>query len=588
MTDAPPDPSVPPVPPVPPTPPTPPVPPAAPLPPAAAAPVPPAASALPKPRVERARRWNVSLVWLLPVVAVAIGVSLLVRTVFLTGPRIELSFRSADGVEAGKTDVRYKEVVIGKVQSVSLGGADRHVVVGVRLDRSAWQFAVEDSLFWVVKPRIGAGGVTGLGTLLSGAYIAADIGTSTKSQSEFKGLETPPLVLRGEPGVVFVLRAEDLGSLDVGSPVFHRRTPVGRVVGYALDPVRDELSIKVFIEAPYERLVSGDTRFWNASGIDLSINASGLTLNTQTIASILAGGVAFDTPGRTEATPPAPANSTFRLFIDRRTALAPPDGPALLVRMVFDSTVRGLAEGAAVDLLGVEIGKVTDISLQYDAQKKRLPIEVEAEIHPYRLGAVRTALLRSTAAGASSPASGGSEDAVVVQRLVANGLRAQLRTGNLLTGQVYIALDFVARRDARATIAADGALELPTVAGTFAEIQPQIAEIVEKVSKIPFEEIGKDLRSTLGRANAAIGQLTPEAQRSLAEVQKTLQRAQASLDTLDRNVTDPNAPIQRNVEDTLQELQRAARALRVLSDYLQQHPESLLRGKPPDPKIPSR
>jgi len=385
-------------------------------------------------------------------------------------------------------------------------------------------------------------------------------------------------VLRGEPGKIFVLRAFDLGSLDVGSPVFYRRTRVGRVVGYTLDPVRDELSVRVFIESPYQQLVGQDTRFWNASGIDLSINASGLTLNTQALASVLAGGIAFENPPGPRQ--PAAENTMFTLFNDRGAALAPPDGLPVRVRMVFESSVRGLVEGAAIDLLGIEIGRVTSIALQYDPARKRFPVEVLAEVFPQRLGPVRAALLKA------SPTPNG-DDAVVLQQLVAQGVRAQLRTGNLLTGQLYVALDFIGKGPARATLA-DGTLTMPTAAGTLAEIQPQIAEIVEKVSKIPFDEIGKDLRSTLAGANAAIGRLTPEAQKALSEVQKTLARAQASLDNLDRNVTDPGAPVQQNLQDTLVELQRTARALRVLADYLQQHPESILRGKPPDKPIPPR
>ena len=533
------------------------------------------AESVPKPRVARARRWNISLVWLLPAVAIAVGASLLVRTVFLTGPRIDIEFASAEGVEAGKTDVRFKEVVIGKVTSVSLRGDAKRVVVGVQLDRSAVGIAVEDTAFWVVRPRIGIGGVSGLGTLLSGAYIGTDAGISTKARTEFKGLEAQPFVLRGEPGAIYVLKSDDLGSLDVGSPVFYRRTKVGRVVGYTLDADRDDLSVRVFIEAPFQKLVSTNTRFWNASGIDLSINASGLTLNTQTLASVLAGGLAFENPPgpRTRA----PENSVFTLFNDRPSALAPPDGAAQPVRMVFDSSVRGLAEGASIDFLGIDIGRVTSIALLHDPDRKRFPVEVRADIYPRRLGAVRAAMLRN------APPDAG--DAAVLQQLVANGVRAQLRTGNLLTGQLYVALDFEAKQPARAVLT-DGTLTLPTVPGTLSEIQPQIAEIVEKVSKIPFDEIGKDLRSTLSSANAAIARLSPEAQKALTEVQKTLQKAQTSLDNLDRNITDPAAPVQQNLQETLQELQRTSRSLRVLSDYLQQHPESLLRGKPADAPLP--
>jgi paraquat-inducible protein B len=553
---------------------------AAPLPPSVTPPV----AELPQPRVTQARRWSVSLVWLLPAVAIAIGASLLVRTVFLVGPRIEIEFASAEGVEAGKTDVRYKEVVIGKVVSVSLRGDAKRVVVGIRLDRSASSIAVEDTVFWVVRPRIGVGGVSGLGTLLSGAYIAADAGVSKSSQSDFKGLEAPPLVMRGEPGSIFVLRSDDLGSLDVGSPVFHKRARVGRVVAYTLDPASDELSVKIFVETPFQNLVTTSSRFWNASGIDLTVNASGLTLNTQTLASVLAGGLAFENRPGAGVGLPASENAIFTLYNDRRTALAPPDGPPVRVRMVFDQSVRGLSDGAAVDLLGIEIGRVTSIALRYDGPHKRFPVEVLADIYPLRLGPLRNALVKA----APAPVEGRPPDAAVLQQLVANGVRAQIRSGNLLTGQLYIALDFVGKQPMNMAMDADGSMTMPTVPGTLSEVQPQIAEIVEKISKIPFDEIGKDLRSTLAGASQAIRQLTPEAQRAMVEVQKTLAKAQASLDSLDRNVTDPNAPLQHNLEETLQELQRASRSLRVLSDYLQQHPDSILRGKPADPAVPPR
>jgi len=544
------------------------------------APAPPlAAPDMPQPRVVQARRWHLSLVWLVPAVAIAVAASMLVRTVFLTGPRIEVEFASADGVEAGKTEVRYKEVVIGKVTSVSLRDDRKRVMVGVQLDRSAASFAVEDTTFWVVRPRIGTAGVSGLGTLFSGAYIATDSGVSNSSRSEFAGLEAPPLVLRGEPGSIFVLKADDLGSLDVGSPVYHRRTHVGRVVGYTLDSERDELSVKMFIEAPFQKLVTRQSHFWNASGIDLTINANGLTLNTQTLASVLAGGLAFENPPGVKPGPPAPENTVFTLYDDRRSALAPPDGTVVPMRMVFEQSVRGLSEGAAIDLLGIEIGKVRSVALQYDAQRKRYPAEVLADVYPLRLGGLRNALLAETA---------GADDAEVMRRLIGNGLRAQLRTGNLLTGQLYVALDFIPSTSRTLPSGVAGVVTIPTSPGTLSEIQPQIADIVSKVSKIPFDEIGQDLRKTLAGANAAIGQLTPEAQRALAEVQRTLTKAQGSLDSVDRNVTDPNAPVQRSVGETMVELQRTAKALRVLADYLQQHPESLLRGKPADAPVRQR
>ena len=553
---------------------------------------------LPRPKVDRPRRLGLSLVWLVPIVALLVAGSLFVRTVILVGPRIDIEFATADGIEPGKTDVRYKEVVVGKVQTVSLRGDRKRVIVTVRLDRSAAGLAVKDTQFWVVRPRIGAGGISGLGTLLSGAYIGTDAGVSEESRDSFVGLEGPPFVLRGEPGSVFVLRADDLGSLEVGSPVLYRRTRVGRVVGYTLEPALDEIAIRVFIEAPYHTLVTSQARFWNASGVDVRLSASGLAFNAQSVATVLAGGVAFELPPGVPKAEPARPDSRFVLFNDRRAALAPEDGVPIPVRMIFDQTARGLAENAPIDFLGIEIGRVRTVSLDYDAKRQSFPVRVMAEIFPLRLGAVRGALFSGID---GDPAA----ELNVLKRMVEKGLRAQLRTGNLLTGQLFVALDFVPKANKATATVTDGTLEMPTVPGTLSEVQSQVAEIVQKMAKVPFEEIGTNLAATLGQANkaiaqltpearkalaeasAAIGDLTPEAKKTLAEVERTLARAQASLDSLDRNVTNPNAPLQRNVEETMEELNRAAKSLRILSDYLQLHPESLLRGKPGDPALPA-
>jgi len=302
-------------------------------------------------------------------------------------------------------------------------------------------------------------------------------------------------------------------------------------------------------------------------------------------------------PGVPKAEPARP-DSRFVLFNDRRAALAPEDGVPIPVRMIFDQTARGLAENAPIDFLGIEIGRVRTVSLDYDAKRQSFPVRVMAEIFPLRLGAVRGALFSGID---GDPAA----ELNVLKRMVEKGLRAQLRTGNLLTGQLFVALDFVPKANKATATVTDGTLEMPTVPGTLSEVQSQVAEIVQKMAKVPFEEIGTNLAATLGQANkaiaqltpearkalaeasAAIGDLTPEAKKTLAEVERTLARAQASLDSLDRNVTNPNAPLQRNVEETMEELNRAAKSLRILSEYLQLHPESLLRGKPGDPALPA-
>lgn len=530
----------------------------------------------PEPELEHRRR--LSLVWLVPLLAVLVGLGLVVRHWLSTGPDIVIEFHTAEGLEAGKTEVRYKEVPVGKLTHVALAPDHAHVLATVQLDKSAASMAVKDTRFWVVRPRIGTAGVSGLSTLLSGAYIGVDAGVSDERVKRFVGLETPPFVLRNEPGRDFVLSAADLGSLDIGSPVYYRRIRVGRVVGYQLDAGLDALTVQVFVEAPYERLVTTQSRFWNASGVDLSLTASGLTLDTQALASVIAGGVAFATaPGAPASAPQAAQGTRFTLFNNSASALAPADGPPVPVRMVFEHNTRGLAVGAPIDTLGVEIGKVTSLRLQPEPKNGHFRVQAEADLYLGRLGVHGLP---------GMPA----DDRELLKLLVERGMRAQLRNGNLLTGQMYVAFDFLQHDGGPATI--DPTLArpmLPVVPSQFGNLQPQLLQIVKRISAIRFDEIGSDLQHTLRSASAAIDQLTPEARHALADVQKTLQQAthtldsaQQSLQSLDRNITGDEAPLQRNAQQTLDELQRAARALRVLSDYLQRHPEALLRGQRAD------
>ena len=557
---------------------------------------PPQAPPLPPPVIVRTRRARFSLVWIVPIVAALVGLLMLWRSVEQRGPELTISFRNAEGLEAGHTEVRYKDVAVGRVAKVMLSPDRERVIVTVNLDKSAEGLAVADTRFWVVRPRVNTAGVSGLSTLFSGAYIGVDAGVSSQEQRHFTGLEVPPFVLRGEPGRIFTLVADDLGSLEVGSPVLYRRTRVGRVVGFELDAVHDSLGVRIFVDAPNDQLVTTGSRFWNASGIDVTLGASGFTVNTQSIASVLIGGVAFANPDGPKASPPAPPEYRFRMADSEKTALAAPDGPPLRVRMVFNQSARGLVAGAPIDLLGVEIGSVRSVALLYDERSHRLPAEVVADIYPLRLGAVRRQF--------KPPAgSKGDADKLFLKGLVDSGLRAQMRTGNLLTGQQFVALDFVPKATPASLDPGDAVIVIPTVPGTLADVQAQLAEIISRVGKVKFDEIGNELQSTLKSANlattqltdtlasadAAIRELSPETQKTLGQlrdtlggVQSALDAAQRTLSALDRNVTQSDSALQRNANQALGEVQRAAQALRVLGDYLQRHPESLLRGKPAD------
>ena len=524
---------------------------------------------LPEPQTRRQHRWSFSLIWLVPIVAAIAGLVLVVRTYLEAGPTITITFETAEGLEAGKTEVRYKDVVVGKVHRITLSRDHSHVQAIVDLNKDAASLAVADSRFWVERPRVGINGVSGIETLLSGAYIGVDIGNSGEQKKDFTGLEKPPAVTHDMKGRLFVLHTEDAGSLAIGSPLYYHRVPVGKVVESDLDEDGKHVTVQVFVDAPHDQLVTENTRFWNASGIDLSLNASGLKLNTQSLATVVAGGIAFQPFSDQNPGSPAAEKTAFQLFSDQTTALAPPDGPPVEVLMHFDQSVRGLSNGAPIDFHGISFGAVKSIELQFDPARKEFFTDVTADVYPDRLGAAMKsmrALEKSTQTSANQ----------MWGRMVERGLRAQLRAGNLITGQLFIAFDFVKNPQPVAFDEAAKPLVIPTAPGSMEQLQEQLQSIVHKLDQIPFGDIGKNLDSTLKNASSLLAQLD----RDLApQAKATLRDAQHAMQSLDQSMASPDAPLQQDARRTLQEVNRAAASFRALADYLEQHPESLIRGK---------
>ncbi|MGH8456415.1 MAG: intermembrane transport protein PqiB [Stenotrophobium sp.] len=531
---------------------------------------PPDSAKLPLPEVSPTRRWSLSLIWLVPLVAALASGVLVVRTYLQTGPTITIVFDSAEGLEAQKTEVRYKDVVIGKVKKIELSEDRTHVRVTVSLIRHASGIAVKDTRFWVVRPRIGLGGISGIGTLLSGAYIGVDIGASEEDQDHFTGLEKPPAVTHDQKGRRFLLHTADAGSLAIGSPLYFRKIPVGDVVAADLDKDGKGVRLQVFVNAPYDRFVTMNSRFWNASGVDLSVNAAGLKLNTQSLATVIAGGVAFQPLSEDDPGTAVQENTEFTLYPDQAAAMTPPDGPAEAVLMRFSNSTRGLAAGAPVDFRGFTLGTVKSVELEFDPQTRSFSTNVAADLFPDRLGPARRSMLRAEKET-------GISHAGMIQSLVAHGLRAQLRTGNLFTGQLYIALDLLPHAKPASFDPNVTPFVIPTAPGNLEEVQTQIQDIIRKLNAVPFDKIGKDLHGTLRSADSLLRQLDHDL---APQAKKTLEDAQHTLQSLDQNLASPDAPLQQNARTTLEQVNRAAGSLRALADYLEQHPESLLRGKP--------
>src|SRR5215471_11678965 len=545
----------------------------------------------PQASVERRSQRRISMVWIIPIFAAVVAIGIAIQRIMSEGPTITIIFKAAEGVEAGKTFIKYKDVNIGQVTKVQLSPDYSKVELTAKIDKSAEGLMVEDAKFWVVSARITLSGVSGLGTLLSGNFIGFEVGRSKTAQRRFTGLEVPPIVTGDQPGRRFVLRADNLGSLGIGSPIYYRRIQAGQVIGYDLASDGKQVDIKIFVNSPYDRYVLPETRFWNASGIDVSLGAGGLDVRTQSLVALLAGGLAFDTPPIAAKAAAAPANTVFTLYYDQQTAMKQPEAIAAHYVLYFNESLRGLSVGAPVTLLGLPGGEVTAVGLAVDPKTFNIRGRVEIAAYPERI--VAHLNLKQAAVGEKIVQSL-KERHVLIQHLVEQrGLRAQLRSGNLITGQLFVAFDLFPGAPKVKVDWNRDPVELPVVPSTVQDLEQKITGIVAKLDKLPYDQIGAGLTTALVTLNQTLKDVskslnqidtdvTPGLKSTIEGLRGTIAIVDRTLNNADATLVGKDAPAQQDLRDALQEITRAARSLRVLADYLERHPESLIRGKTED------
>lgn len=549
----------------------------------------------PGPRATVRRRRGFSAIWLLPLVAAAIGAYLAVNSLSRRGPSIVLNFRTADGLIAGQTKVRHKAVDLGTVESIQLSPDMSHVIVHVAMQATAEPYLTDKARFWAVRPRLSGSNISGLETLISGGYIELDPGSKgDQSEREFTALEDPPGVRSDEPGQTFELKTARVGSLGSGSPVFYRDIVVGEVLGYSLPEGNGPITVKVFVRAPYDKWVRQATHFWNASGLRVEVGATGVHVQLESLQALLSGGVAFNTPEEGRDTPSAEANASYKLFASEGDANASSFTQRLAFVLYFQSSAGGLSVGSPVQLYGIQIGNVTDVALQFDPVQATARVRVAIEVQPERLTAV-----------------GGNPTLTpeaVARHLVAHGMRATLATTNYVTGSLAVSLEFPPNAPTAQVVSEGNALVLPTQNGGLAGLTQSVSEIMAKVNGIPFAQIGTNANGALAGLNSLLAgpelkQAVGAASTTLVDVQGLVKRADAGLAPLFKRLPDmsadlqqalsrashlvgsadssygSNSQFQRDLERMMAQLNDTARSIRLLADFLDRHPEALIRGR---------
>jgi paraquat-inducible protein B len=528
---------------------------------------------------------RISLVWIVPIVAALAAGAIALQRVLSEGPTITIVFKSSPGIEAGKTAVKYKDVRIGLVTSVQLSGDRDTVEVKAKIAKSAAGLMVEDTKFWVVSPRISLGEISGLNTLLSGNYIGVAAGESGNEQSRFIGLDVPQVVA-GAAGRQFVLEAKESSGLEMGSPVYFRRLVVGQVVAADLSADGGTVDVKVFINHPYDRFIYPDTRFWNASGLDVSVGTSGLDVRTSSLAELIAGGLEFDTPSSADRTKPAAASTAFTLHRDRPAAMRQPEAGARRYVVHFTESVQGLSVGAPVTFLGLPAGEVTDIGLTFDRARGDVRTRVEITLFPERL----LKRLSQTQQEALSKESRSAPNGLLPRLVEKRGLRAQLKSVSLISDQRYVAMSYFPQASQAKVDWSREVPELPAIPGPLPDLEAKLASVLQKLDRVPYDAIGADLRkalSSLDRTLVDTGRLVehvdadvvPRFSAALEDARKALAATERVMNEADAGLVGPDAPAQQELRNALQDVSSASRALRTLADSLERHPESLIRGR---------
>ena len=540
---------------------------------------------------ERRRRF--SIVWVIPIVVVLIGGWLAYTTIAARGPTITIDFKTAEGLEAGKTKVKFKDVEIGLVEDVTLKPNLSGVVVTASLSKETEAHLTDETRFWVVRPRLGAGGVSGLGTLVSGAYVEMDPGGKGAAARKFVGLELPPLVRLETRGKTFDLKAEKLGSYGYGAPIYYRGFKAGQVLGFELEEDNKTVAVHIFINEPYDALVHEHTRFWNVSGINLSVDANGMELHTESLEALLQGGIAFETPETLETGAPAAEGTVFPLYASREAVAEASYKEKEKVIAYFDGSVRGLSIGAPVEFRGIKVGSVVDIRMEFDRNEMAFRIPVLIELEPGRIEVVGQRF---------------NDPRQAMQALIDMGMRAQLETGSLLTGQLFVGLVLQPDKPVRLVGADPRYPEMPTIPSTMEAITASVTGVLDRIAALPLEDLVADLRTTVEGANKLVS--SPKALQTLDNLSGALAKAESLMQTLDTEVgplvsslrtasdaageamlqaratlasaedlTGEQSQLRHDLSTLFDELTRAARSFRVLADYLETHPDALIRGK---------
>lgn len=535
----------------------------------------------------RRRQLRISPLWLLPLVALVIGGWMAYEHLAGRGPKVTLRMPEAEGIEAGKTLVKARNVEVGRVEHVRLSDDLEHTVVQARLRPGAERMLNEETQFWVVKPRIGSRGISGLGTALSGAYIALQPGDAAQPKRHFEILENPPVTGLGDGGLRITLLSGPEMAITEGAPVTYHGKTVGRVASVRLDASTRQIEHQVFIESPYTELVTAQTRFWNSAGLSVSYTADGFSVDFQSLETLLGGGITLSVPD-TGAGETVDSDHRFRVHRSQAAARDAGMDQYLEYVVLVEDSVAGVNAGAPVRYRGVRVGSVDTVAWRFDGPRPdaedSLAVPVLVHIEPQRL----------TDADETTDLDAWRER---MSELIDEGLRASVRSQSLITGASYIALDMRAEAESVAGTSYGEHPVIPATTGGMGELQDQLGRLLEKLNSLEIQPVltklegsAESSRATLQSAQRTVASLQAllddSATRELPrQMDETLGELRSTLEGFDQD-----SQLYQQLNATLRRLESVMQDIHPLVRTLRDQPNALIFDKEdvedPEPQAP--
>lgn len=528
--------------------------------------------------LETPRHWRPSPVWLIPLAAALIGCWLLYDNFSSRGPVVTITMNSAAGITAGSTQLKVHSVSVGHVTQVELSDDYTGAIVTIQMNPDTAKLLGDDAQFWLVKPRIGPQGISGLNTIISGAYLEMQPASRPSGDRHFQLRSSPSPITSTKPGLTVKLVNSGDSSLSVGDPIIYQGQSVGRIENSRFSTANRQTVYTVFIKQPYSKLITTATQFWMRSGLDVHLGSDGIDLQVGSLQSILVGGVTFGQPRDIESGKPVKKGDKFKLYTSRKAAVQDRYKRKLKYVILLDDSVRGLYPGAPVEYRGLRLGTVEKVPFYPEhfslsgLSGFKIPILIAIQPQRPSLAWIDWS---------------GDKWREMIQKFFAHGMRATIKSSNLLTGTMFINVDFDSKAPAYKPRKIGGYQIFPSEPSQFANIQQQLTELVDKVNDMDFgpflaqvKQITSTTKDTLEELHKTLRHIdhllsNPETQKLPAELNDTLQQLQKALGNFQRG-----APGSRNLGQTLDHLNQVLDNLAPLVRTLRDHPNALIFGPP--------